>query len=50
MTIDNLKASLSALRQDLEARREDGEDGDRAIIDEVCAAPLANAAPRAMRR
>ena len=43
LTIDNLKASLSALRQDLEARREGGEDGDQAIIDELCAAPLAEA-------
>jgi hypothetical protein len=42
-TIDHLKASLSALRQNLESRREGGEDGDQAIVDELCAAPLAEA-------
>jgi len=43
LMIGNLKASLSALRQDLEARRDRAEDGEQAIVDELCAAPLAEA-------
>jgi hypothetical protein len=41
-TIDGLKASLSAIRQDLETRRGEADQPARAI-EELCAAPLAEA-------
>jgi hypothetical protein len=42
VTIDGLKASLSAIRQDLETRRGEADPPARAI-EELCAAPLADA-------
>jgi hypothetical protein len=41
-TIDGLKASLSAIRQDLETRRGEANQPARAL-EELCAAPLAEA-------